>query len=141
MHRIDSAVVSGMTDWTEAKPYFETNAVAHLATLMRDGSPHSIPLWVGVEGDRLAIFTEVDTLKDRNLRRDPRVAISVTGAENPYAMAFVRGNAVERIDGDEALPFVDRISTIYTGGPYEMREGLAVWFIEPSKAWARAYES
>ena len=140
MQRIGWAVVSCMTDWTEAKPYFETNAVAHLATLMRDGSPHSIPLWVGVEGDRLAIFTEVDTLKDRNLRRDPRVAISVTGADNPYAMAFVRGEAVERIAGDDALPYVDRISAIYTGGPYEMREGLAVWLIEPSKAWARAYE-
>lgn len=129
-----------MTEWTQAKPFFETDAVAHLATLMRDGSPHSIPLWVGVEGERLMIFTEADTLKDRNLRRDPRVAISVTGADNPYAMAFVRGEAVERIDGDEALPYVDRISALYTGAPYGMREGLAVWFIEPRKAWARTYE-
>lgn len=129
-----------MTDWTQAKPYFETDAVAHLATLMRDGSPHSVPLWVGVEGDRLAIFTEIDTLKDRNLRRDPRVAISVTAADDPYSMAFVRGEAVERIDGDDALAYVDRISTLYTGEPYGMRQGLAVWLIEPRKAWARAYE-
>lgn len=124
----------------QAKPYFETDAIAHLATVMRDGSPHSVPLWVGVEGDRLAIFTEVDALKDRNIRRDPRVAISVTGAENPYAMAFVRGVAIERIDGADALPYVDRIAAVYTGAPYEMREGLAVWLIEPRKAWARAYE-
>lgn len=129
-----------MTEWDDTKPYFETTAIAHLATLMRDGSPHSVPLWVGVEGDRLAIFTETDTLKDCNLRRDPRVALSVTGADNPYAMAFVRGVAVERIDGDEAMPIVDRIATLYTGEPYGMREGLAVWFIEPRKAWARAYE-
>lgn len=124
----------------QAKPYFETDAIAHLATVMRDGSPHSVPLWVGVEGDRLAIFTEVDALKDRNIRRDPRVAISVTGAENPYAMAFVRGVAIERIEGADALPYVDRIAAVYTGAPYEMREGLAVWLIEPRKAWARAYE-
>lgn len=129
-----------MSDWTHAKPYFETDAIAHLATVMRDGSPHSIPLWVGVEGDRLAMFTEVDTLKDRNIRRDPRVAISVTGADNPYSMAFVRGEAVERIEGAEALPYVDRIAAVYTGAPYEMREGLAVWLIEPRKAWARTYE-
>lgn len=129
-----------MTDWTQAKPFFEADAIAHLATLMRDGSPHSVPLWVGVEGDRLAIFTEVDTLKDRNLRRDPRVAISVTAADNPYAMAFVRGEAVERIDGADALAYVDRISTLYTGAPYAMRQGLAVWLIEPRKAWSRAYE-
>ncbi|MGN7968208.1 TIGR03618 family F420-dependent PPOX class oxidoreductase [Microbacterium sp. 22296] len=129
-----------MSDWMQAKPYFETDAIAHLATVMRDGSPHSVPLWVGVEGDRLAIFTEVDALKDRNIRRDPRVAISVTGAENPYAMAFVRGVAIERIEGADALPYVDRIAAVYTGAPYEMREGLAVWLIEPRKAWARAYE-
>ena len=85
-----------MTEWTQAKPFFETDAVAHLATLMRDGSPHSIPLWVGVEGERLMIFTEADTLKDRNLRRDPRVAISVTGADNPYAMPLFREDAVHR---------------------------------------------
>jgi PPOX class probable F420-dependent enzyme len=129
-----------MTDWDDAKPFFETDAVAHLSTLMHDGSPHSIPLWVGVDGDRLMIFTVTDTLKDRNIRRDPRVAISVTGADNPYASAFVRGVAVERIDGEAALPYVDRISTQYTGEPYDLREGLAVWFIEPRKAWSRTYE-
>lgn len=130
-----------MTDWMRAKPFFETDAVAHLATLMADGSPHSIPLWVAVEGERLVFFTEVDTLKDRNLRRDPRVAISVTGADNPYASAFVRGEAVERIDGPEALPYVDRISTLYTGEPYGTRRGLAVWVVEPRKAWSRTYEA
>ena len=129
-----------MTDWNYAKPFFETDAVAHLATLMKDGSPHVIPLWVGVDGERLIIFNEIETLKDRNLRRDPRVAISVTGADNPYSMAFVRGEAVNRIDGDAALPYVDRISALYTGGPYGMRTGLAVWFIEPRKAWSRTYE-
>lgn len=129
-----------MSDWTHTKPFFETTAVAHLATLMRDGSPHSTPLWVDVDGERLMFFTEVDTLKDRNLRRDPRVAISVMGVDNPYAMAFVRGEAVERIDGDGALPYVDRISHVYEGRAYGMREGLAVWFVEPRKAWSRTYE-
>lgn len=130
-----------MSDWTTAKPYFETPAVAHLATLLRDGSPHTVPVWVGVEGDRLAIFTESGALKDRNLARDPRVAISVTGADDPYAMAFVRGEAVERISGEAALPYIDRIAVLYTGKPYELREGFAVWLIEPRKAWARAYEN
>ncbi|MDZ8171843.1 PPOX class F420-dependent oxidoreductase [Microbacterium xanthum] len=129
-----------MTDWATAKPYFETDAIAHLATLMTDGSPHSVPLWVGVEGDLLALFTETDTLKDRNLRRDPRVAISVTAPDDPYSMAFVRGTALERIAGDDALPFVDRIARLYTGEPYGMRTGLAVWLIEPVKAWSRAYD-
>jgi len=130
-----------MSDWTTAKPYFETPAVAHLATLMRDGSPHSVPVWVGVEGELLAIFTEAGTLKDRNLLRDPRVAISVTAVDDPLSMAFVRGEAVERIDGDRALPYIDRIASLYTGKPSQYREGFAVWLIEPRKAWGRAYES
>ena len=50
-------VSEGMIDWTTVKPYFETDAIAHLATLMMDGSPHSVPLWVGVEGERLARHT------------------------------------------------------------------------------------
>lgn len=129
-----------MTDWIDARPFFESTAVAHLSTLMSDGSPHSVPVWVGVDGDRLAFFTEADTLKDRNLRRDPRVAVSVTAPDNPFAMAFVRGVAVDRRDGEAALPWVDRISALYTGEPYPMRSGLAVWFIEPRRAWARAYE-
>lgn len=140
MDAVAAAVASDMTDWSTTKPFFESDAVAHLATLMRDGSPHSIPLWVGVDGERLVLFTEVDTLKDRNLRRDPRVAISVTAADNAYSMAFVRGVAVDRVDGDAALPYVDRIARLYTGEDYGMREGLAVWFIEPRKAWSRTYE-
>jgi PPOX class probable F420-dependent enzyme len=129
-----------MTDWKTAKPYFDTTAVAHLATLMKDGSPHSVPLWVAAEGEYVAFFTEADTLKDRNLRRDPRVAISVTKPEDPLAMAFVRGEAVARIEGDDALEYVDRISTQYTGAPYWLREGLVVWLVEPHRAWARAYD-
>lgn len=134
------AVGDDMTDWNATRPFFETTVIAHLSTLMRDGSPHSVPVWVDVHGDRLVFFTEVDKLKDKNLRRDARVAVSVTGADNPFSMAFVRGLATERLDGDAALPFVDRISRLYTGEPYAMRSGLAVWFIEPQRAWSHAYE-
>ena len=129
-----------MTDWNNAKPYFETTAVAHLSTLMRDGSPHSVPVWVGTDGDRLVFFTEADALKDRNLRRDPRVALSVTKPHDPLAMAFVRGKAVERVEGADAMVHVDRISNLYTGEPYGIREGFVAWIVEPRKAWARAYE-
>ncbi|MCG7416631.1 TIGR03618 family F420-dependent PPOX class oxidoreductase [Microbacterium sp. ACRRU] len=130
-----------MTNWNAARPFFESTAVAHLSTLMSDGSPHSVPVWIAVEGERLVFFTEIDALKDKNLRRDPRVAVSVTAVDDPFAMAFVRGVAVERREGDDALPIVDHVARVYTGRPYPMREGLAAWVIEPRRAWARAYES
>ena len=50
---------------------------AHLATVMPDGSPHSVPVWVGREGDRILVCTGERSLKAKNTRRDPRVALSV----------------------------------------------------------------
>jgi hypothetical protein len=48
---------------------------AHLATLMPDGSPQSAPVWVGVEGDSVAVATGEGSLKATNTRRDPRVSL------------------------------------------------------------------
>ena len=62
----------------EARDLFTAPNLAHLATLLPDGGPHSVPVMVGVEGDRLAFFTSPDSRKGRNLAADDRVAISVT---------------------------------------------------------------
>jgi len=64
---------------------------AHLATLMEDGSPHSTPVWVGRDGDRLMIGTSGNSLKARNTKRDPRVAISMIDLNDPYMEAQLRG--------------------------------------------------
>ncbi|GGH36520.1 TIGR03618 family F420-dependent PPOX class oxidoreductase [Microbacterium album] len=127
------------TDWSSVRRYFETDAVAHVATLMPDGAPHSVPVWVGVEGEGLAIFMLAGSRKDRNLQRDPRVALSVTSPGSDLDMAFVRGRAVARIEGDDAMPLVDRIARAYTGDPYPIRAGLAAYLIEPAVCWARDY--
>jgi PPOX class probable F420-dependent enzyme len=62
---------------------------AHLATLMPDGSPQSAPLWVGREGDRILICTGEGSLKAKNTRRDPRVALSLIDFHDPYEEALV----------------------------------------------------
>ena len=93
---------------------------AHLATLMEDGSPHSTPVWVGREGDRLMIGTGGKSLKARNTRRDPRVALSMIDFKDPYMEAQLRGRVVEqRPDSD--LKILDAISVRYTGKPFPMR--------------------
>jgi PPOX class probable F420-dependent enzyme len=112
---------------------------AHLATLMPDGSPHSVPLWVGLEGERIAFLTAPSSRKARNLRRDPRVAISITDRDQPFTMASVRGRVVERLDGDAAWAVIDRISHKYTGGPYPRDEERSVFLVEPSSEWAQSY--
>jgi PPOX class probable F420-dependent enzyme len=130
-----------MSSWESVRPYFERAAVVHVATLLPDGAPHSVPVWVGVEGDRLAFFMEEDSLKDRNLRRDPRVALSVTRPDQPLDMATVRGRAVERLTGDAAMEVVDRIAQAYTGGPYDIRSGMTVFLIEADRHWANDYSA
>ena len=91
---------------------------AHLATIMPDGSPHSAPIWIGVEGDDL-VFHRTDTaLGMRNLRRDERLAISIHNMEDPYECAYVRGGVKELREGEVAEQWVDDIAVTYTGKPY-----------------------
>jgi PPOX class probable F420-dependent enzyme len=77
--------------------------MAHVATLMKDGSPHGSPVWIAVEGDRPAIFSTEAHLKIRNLRRDPRIGISVADERNPYRSVVIRGRVVEELGSDEAI--------------------------------------
>jgi PPOX class probable F420-dependent enzyme len=119
-----------MTELTpEIRALFEGANYAHLATLMPDGSPHSVAIWVGVEDGRICFFTQSESLKARNLARDPRVALSITDHENPYETARVRGRVADTRTGDAALEVMDRISTRYTGEPFPMRGPNGVLFL------------
>jgi PPOX class probable F420-dependent enzyme len=107
----------------------------HLATLMPDGSPQSVPVWAGREGDRILICTGEGSLKARNTLRDPRVAISIVDFRDPYREAQIRGRVVERRP-DPELKVMDPISHKYTGKPFPMRspEGRVALIIEVEKA-------
>ncbi len=118
---------------------FEGPNIAHVATLLPDGAPHSVPMWVGVEGDAIAFLTSPGSRKARNLERDDRVAISITAHDNPWVMATVRGRVRERVDGDAAWEIIDRIAHKYTGGPYPLREDRVVYLVAPEHAWEQAY--
>jgi PPOX class probable F420-dependent enzyme len=122
--------VAGIDD--EVRELFEGANFGHVATLMPDGSPHSVAVWVGLEGDRVAFFTQSRSQKALNLGRDPRVAVSVADHANPYRTARIRGRVVQTIEGDEALEVIDRLSNRYTGQPFPMRSGT-VYLIEPER--------
>ena len=109
-------------------------SLAHLATVLPDGAPHSVPVWVGTHGDHIAILTGPDSRKARNLRRDPRVAFSRVEQDNPYQPIIVRGRVVEWLEGDAAWEIVDRISTKYIGEPYSRDEERVVLLIEPAES-------
>ncbi len=100
----------------------------HLSTLRKDGTPRNHVLWVGVEGDRILVCTSDWTWKAKDMRRDPRVALSVTDADDPYRMAAVQGRVVEE-RGDEGCALMDPISVKYTGRPFPSRGPDRVCFV------------
>lgn len=112
----------------DVRRLFETRNFGHVASLMPDGSPHSVPVWIGLEGEQIVFFTHSRSRKARNLDRDPWVATSVVDDENPYSSAHVRGRVVERT-GEEALTVMDRICDRYTGAPFPVRGPHGVLFV------------
>jgi PPOX class probable F420-dependent enzyme len=98
----------------EVRRLLERPNYAHIATLLPDGAPHVVPVWMGLEGDNVAVLTGPGSRKARNIERDPRVAISLIDVANPFESALIRGRVVERVDGDRAWEIIDRISRKYT---------------------------
>lgn len=108
----------------------------HVATLMPDGGPHSVPMWIGMEGERIAVQTSPNSRKALNVEHDPRVAISITEQTNPLAMAQIRGRVVERLDDEAGWAIIDRLSHKYIGQPYPLRTDRVAFLIEPEHARA-----
>jgi PPOX class probable F420-dependent enzyme len=104
----------------DARNLIDRPNFAHLATLMPDGSPQSVPVWIGREGDHLIVCTGEKSLKARNTRRDPRLAVSIVDFSNPYEEVQIRGRVIERRP-DPELKALDLISHKYTGKPFPMR--------------------
>jgi PPOX class probable F420-dependent enzyme len=123
----------------DVRALFEGTNIGHVATTLPSGSPHSVPVWVGIERDRVAFLTGPGSRKARNLERDPRLAISITRQDRPYEMAQVRGRVAERLEGDEAFEVIDRLALKYTGQPYPLRSDRVVFLVEPERAWAQTF--
>jgi len=119
----------------EIKQHVDGANFAHLATLMPDGSPQSVPIWIGRDGEHLVICTGEASLKAKNTRRDPRIALSIVNFDNPYEEVQIRGRVVERRP-DPELKIMDAISHKYIGKPFPMRspEGRVALIIEVEKA-------
>jgi PPOX class probable F420-dependent enzyme len=87
---------------------------ATLVTLMPDGSPHASTMWVDRDGDRIRFNTAEGRVKPRNMDRDPRVAVSIFAADDPYQAFSIRGRVVEkRLEG--ADEHIDALAAKYLG--------------------------
>lgn len=114
--------------------------IAHLATLMPDGAPKVEPVWVQREGDLVLVATDARSIKATNTTGDPRVALSVTAADDPYDQLLIRGRVVE-VRCDDEMVVLDRLAVRYLGRAFPRRRwsGRIVLVIEADIA--RAYRS
>jgi PPOX class probable F420-dependent enzyme len=92
-------------------------STCYVATTMEDGSPQLTQTWVDTDGEHVLINSVRGFVKDRNIARDPRVAVVVADPANPTRYFQVRGR-VERITTEGAVEHIDALAHKYTGRPY-----------------------
>ncbi len=95
---------------TQARFFTERN-FGHVATIRDDGTPHVSPVWIDYDGERVVFNTAVGRAKERHLRRDPRVTISVTEEGDPYKYIEVSGTAELTEEG--ADEHIDKMAKKY----------------------------
>lgn len=92
----------------------ESKALCSLATVMRDGSPQLTPVWFNSDGIHILINSAKGRVKDRNMRRNPKVAIMIIDPMDPYRYIQIRGKVVE-ITTEGARQHINALSKKYTG--------------------------
>jgi PPOX class probable F420-dependent enzyme len=98
----------------EFRGILDKRAFVHLGTRMPDGSPQVTPVWIDYDGEFILVNSARGRQKDRNMRRNPAVALSIQDPDDPYRYVQVRGHVVEITTegGDE---HIDKLMKKYTG--------------------------
>ncbi len=100
----------------QVRPFISQGTrTAKVATVMKDGQPHVMPVWFVLDGEQIVFTTGAQTVKGRNLRRDPRIALVVDDDEPPFAFVHVRGRATIHDDLEELLRLATAIGARYMG--------------------------
>jgi PPOX class probable F420-dependent enzyme len=97
----------------KARAFLREKRFAVLATLSKDGSPQLTTMWYLLENDGTILMnTRVGRLKERNMRRDPRVSICIPDG---YVYLTIKGR-VEMIDDPQiSQRDIHRLSARYHG--------------------------
>ena len=118
----------------EVREFLATRCYVHLATLMADGSPQVSPVWAEADGDLIVVNSAAGRVKDKNIKRDARVALSATHPDDPFKALMIRGRVV-KVTEDGAEDGIDRLARKYIGGErYEWRrpgEVRVAYYIQP----------
>jgi PPOX class probable F420-dependent enzyme len=104
---------NGNLDDPNIRKLFESKNFVFLSSLMKDGSPQVTPMWVDIENGHILVNTAKGRLKQKNISRDPRVALAIADKNNPYDMVTVRGEVIEQITGVPAEEHIDKLAKKY----------------------------
>lgn len=96
------------------KDLLQKKAFANIATVNADGTPQVTPVWFDTDGDQIRINTARGRVKDKNLRRNPVVALTVMDPDNPYRYVQVKGRVAE-VTESGADAHIDALAKKYTG--------------------------
>jgi PPOX class probable F420-dependent enzyme len=94
------------------KDLLQKPAFGAFTTLMPDGSPQTTPVWVDFDNGKVIVNTALGRQKDKNVRHDPRVAITLIDPQNPYRYLEIRGH-VDEITEDGAEKHIDKMAKKY----------------------------
>ena len=112
----------------------QKKAFAHLATLMPDGSPQVTPVWFFYRDGKFIVNTARGRIKDRNMSKNAKVALSISDPDNPYSHVSLRGKVV-KVTEEGADPSIDALAKKYLDkDKYPFRqpgEVRVVYEIEP----------
>jgi PPOX class probable F420-dependent enzyme len=107
-----------------ARKLFQDANLLFVGTVNSDGSPQVTPVWTHLENGYITFNTARGRAKERNMRRDPRIALSIAASDDSMVKVDVIGRVVEMIEGDEAENQIDDLSEKYIGQrPYPWRRG------------------
>ena len=98
----------------EVAKLIEDKNFAFVATLMKDNSPQITPVWIDLVDGMILVNTAQGRVKQRNVSRDPRVAIAIVDRNNPYSMVTIQGQVVEQTT-DGADSHIDKMAKKYLG--------------------------
>ncbi len=100
---------------------FEGKNFVFVSTLMEDGTPHITPTWVDLEEEEeqddrhILINTAIGRVKQKNVSRNPNIALAIIDQNNPYDMVSIRGKVVKQINGNAAEQHIDKLAKKYLG--------------------------
>lgn len=92
----------------------ESTALAHVATVGPNGEPQVNPVWFGWDGEHVRFSQTTTRQKFRNVKRDPRIALSIVDPGNPYRYLEIRGTVVA-VEPDPDLAFINSMAKKYLG--------------------------